>query len=515
MPRILSRKRETEEDLGVTVLPSTLSNSGAELRYMVGLFGVRISCHRAPRSPGITTHRGCSRSALILGDPQVRASSKCSCRKVAPLSQLGSYTSITKFSRTLSSMAHRLSIREPVCQQSKHEPMTMYGFSLITSFHTLILSATLRKSHTFPHSLVLKSSTSPETCCTPDAPKTEEKVALQQLFVRHSYQHRESKTARGFHLPQSFAPWSSQGRSCRSLHLGHPEQCQSLVSLHCRLSVHMRLKMTMKNASGFRYIRSAHTRDVARWDTDALLISLDRVARSRADSCLCAGISVVISNVTHGSLNPVTTSSCVWHTISFVTFSHLHASPTIGRSPPLLRIGMADVHSSWGLWLNWYSCSWFDIWKRRQHHQWHIIEKWRRVLPRNCSNISQRQSTPSFCQRTSRTWPPTATKPHAPPGIQHHVRVVRTVLAPQDSLPKFQSFSMHLFARQPVIACTAIRSLHVFGHDVRHTLHQPSHHKVLTGNVAIELALQSQQVYPEHTLEQFHPFPTEPLLSDS
>ena len=61
-------------------------------------------------------------------------------QKVVPLGQLGS---ITKFSRTLSSMARRSSIREPVCQQSKHEPLMMYGFSLTTFSRTLILSAAL------------------------------------------------------------------------------------------------------------------------------------------------------------------------------------------------------------------------------------------------------------------------------------------------------------------------------------------------------------------------------------
>ena len=38
----------------------------------------------------------------------------------------------------------------------------------------------------------------------------------------------------------------------------------------------------------------------------------------------------------------------VWHT-SFMTLSHLHASPTVGRAPPRLEIGAADVHSVWKL----------------------------------------------------------------------------------------------------------------------------------------------------------------------
>ena len=42
MPRIVSRKRETEDDLGDTVLPSTLSISGDELRYLIGPLDHRI-----------------------------------------------------------------------------------------------------------------------------------------------------------------------------------------------------------------------------------------------------------------------------------------------------------------------------------------------------------------------------------------------------------------------------------------------------------------------------------------
>ena len=39
----------------------------------------------------------------------------------------------------------------------------------------------------------------------------------------------------------------------------NPRQRQIAVSLHCRSVVRMRSKMTLKNASGFRYVRSAHT----------------------------------------------------------------------------------------------------------------------------------------------------------------------------------------------------------------------------------------------------------------
>ena len=58
----------------------------AELRCLVRLIGLRISYQRAPRSPGITPHRGCSRSALVLGDPQ----------ESGALGRGVAYTSITK-----------------------------------------------------------------------------------------------------------------------------------------------------------------------------------------------------------------------------------------------------------------------------------------------------------------------------------------------------------------------------------------------------------------------------------
>ena len=276
-----------------------------------------------------------------------------------------------------------------------------------------------------------------------------------------------------------------------------------------------------------------HTRDVARRDTNALLLTLDRVARSRADSCLRAGISVgnlfrdkscdahlgetLVSNVTQGSLIPHTTSSFVWHTNCFVTLFHFHAASTIGRVTPLLEIGVTDVHSSWSkLWLNWFLAAGSTS-GRGGNTTGGTSSKSGARFPRKCSNVFNRLSTP-FCQwsalhsthfkslvvdsNTMTVVLPMLTKPHSlrPLDIQYHVRVVRTVLEPQDSFSKFQTFFMHSFAKQPLVACAAIRALHVLGDDVRHTLHQPSHHRVLTGNVAIELALQNQQMYPQHTL---------------
>ena len=100
-----------------------------------------------------------------------------------------------------------------------------------------------------------------------------------------------------------------------------------------------------------------HTRDVGRRDTNTFLLTLDQVARSRADSCFCARIAVgslfrnklcdplldgcesLVSNVTQGSQS-VDNSFCdlIPSTRIFDNWTCLH---------PLLEIGAADVHSSW------------------------------------------------------------------------------------------------------------------------------------------------------------------------
>ena len=157
MPRNLSRKKQAEE-LGATALHSTLDNSGAGLRYWVGL----------------SLNAGARGVLFILGDPQVGAFSRCSCRKCRPWANRASYTSMTKFSKTLSTTSHRLSLLGPLCQRSKHAPLTMYGFSLITFSRTLILSAALRKSH-ISRPRDLKSSTFPGARNTPVVPEIREK----------------------------------------------------------------------------------------------------------------------------------------------------------------------------------------------------------------------------------------------------------------------------------------------------------------------------------------------------
>ena len=72
--------------------------------------------------------QGSPRTVVAHGELSFSAISKsstCSCRKWRSWANWVSHTSTTKFSRTLSSVARRLSIRESVCQQSKHEPVTL------------------------------------------------------------------------------------------------------------------------------------------------------------------------------------------------------------------------------------------------------------------------------------------------------------------------------------------------------------------------------------------------------
>ena len=212
------------------------------------------------------------------------------------------------------------------------------------------------------------------------------------------------------------------------------------------------------------------------------------------------GCETLVSNVTHGPLIPLTTGSFVWHSGSFVTSSHPHSISDNWTCTTTSR----DRYGGCTLFLvqtlaELVSCSWLDIWKRRQHHWWHFIEKWRPVLPRNCSNLSQEtldtivlpmvgvaqhalQEPRRSQQYDDGLYSRKLTKPHSlrPLDIQCHVRVVRTVLAPQDSALQIPDL------RHALVCQTTSRSLyghpctlHVLGHDVRHTFHQPSHHKVV------------------------------------
>ena len=91
-----------------------------------------------------------------------------------------------------------------------------------------------------------------------------------------------------------------------------------------------------------------------------------------------------------------------------------------------------------------------------------------------------------------------------------------TMLAPQDPFSKLEAFHMQLCTELSFVTSAAIRTVQVFGRNVRHALHQPGHHRVLTETVTVQLALQSQWMYYEETLEQFLSiFSTGPLFSDS
>ena len=81
--------------------------------------------------------------------------------------------------------------------------------------------------------------------------------------------------------------------------------------------------------------------------------------------------------------------------------------------------------------------------------------------------------------------------------------VMGTMLASQDSFSKLQAFRIHLCTELSFVTTAATCTVQVFGRNVRHALHQPGHHRVLTETVTVQLALQSQWMYYEETLEQF------------
>ena len=83
----------------------------------------------------------------------------------------------------------------------------------------------------------------------------------------------------------------------------------------------------------------------------------------------------------------------------------------------------------------------------------------RRVFPRSRSNTVHRLSTPSFGQCSALNC--THLKKFVPSGIQHHVHVVGTMLAPQDALSKLQACSKYLFANQSLATGAAICTLQV------------------------------------------------------
>ena len=78
-----------------------------------------------------------------------------------------------------------------------------------------------------------------------------------------------------------------------------------------------------------------------------------------------------------------------------------------------------------------------------------------------------------------------------------------TMLASQDPFSKLQAFRIHLCTELSFVTSAATCTVQVFGRNVRHALHQPDHHRVLTETVTVQLALQSQQMYSEQTHEQF------------
>ena len=167
-----------------------------------------------------------------------------------------------------------------------------------------------------------------------------------------------------------------------------------------------------------------------------------------------------LRDATHDALCEVKISSCVWHS-RFVTLSHLHAYSTVGRLPTCVELGIGDVRLPCSkLWLSFParqlggSATRPPTAHRKKRHQ---------IFPSNSSNAFQSRPTPSLDQLlalhnallnnfvvhndTMTGCTPTATQhSFCPSGIQLHVHVVRTLLAPRHSLSEIQTDFMHLIA---------------------------------------------------------------------
>ena len=157
-----------------------------------------------------------------------------------------------------------------------------------------------------------------------------------------------------------------------------------------------------------------------------------------------------------------------------MTFSSLHAPSTVRRAPARLEIGMTHEHTlSSGRREGGQTLAGL-VFLQTVRQQGEAATQpaalhrrvARRVFSRNRSNAFHRLSTPSFGQcsalncthlkkfvvdsNTMMGCIPNgdqATLP-LPSGIQHHVHVVGTMLAPQDALSKLQACSKYLFAKQ-------------------------------------------------------------------
>ena len=141
-------------------------------------------------------------------------------QEVAPKANWVSYTSMANLSKTLSSTSRCIAFGRPVRQRSKHGPMTMYRFSLVTHVDSV---SSIEQIPRLPRA---REVSSPPRPLGQDSRlshlRIKEKALMPRLSVPHSNQHREFKATRRLRLPQSLAHESSQSKGCRTFRLGHP-----------------------------------------------------------------------------------------------------------------------------------------------------------------------------------------------------------------------------------------------------------------------------------------------------
>ena len=124
MPRNVSWKRQADGFVAST-LPGTPCNSGAELRSLVDRSELRISSRCAPRLPEIAAQCGCSRSACILGDPQVGAFLEVFMQEAAPLGFVHLHDEVQQDSPRLHTLLCLWRASLPAAQARSHDEVRL------------------------------------------------------------------------------------------------------------------------------------------------------------------------------------------------------------------------------------------------------------------------------------------------------------------------------------------------------------------------------------------------------
>ena len=171
--------------------------------------------------------------------------------------------------------------------------------------------------------------------------------------------------------------------------------------------------------------------------------------------------------------------------------------------------------------MNLHYCSRLHSWKRWQHHQWHVIERWRRLLftelleciPETANSIVQPMvgvaqhalQKPCRSQQRNDGLYPT----RVPPLIGHPTkRSCRGNDACATELTPRTPDILHAFVSKPsLVTSAAIGTLQVFGREIHHTQHQTNHCRMLVGPCCREVCAPKTLSNPSTTAHT-HCFPT-------